>query len=252
MIALIIGLVFFFFGWWKWRQAKKINSEHEIAIKAEEKRLQDLLQKQEAIEKENCSLLKSHDKLIQDIQKEKENTDKIYEEEKIRLLKLVDGCKTSTSAARDQYFDTLEKFYQEQEQLFDNKINALEINYEEQLSKFQEEIKDYEAELHKLRQTRAAAIAAQLKEQEIKDRLEFYCLHPKTSDIQDVQILERVKPQLKNPRILSMLIWSTYFQKDMTALCNNVLGANTVCGIYKITNQTNDKCYIGQSVNVGA
>lgn len=250
MIILIISLVFFFFGWRKWRQAKKINSEREIAIKAEEKRLQDLIHKQEAIEKENRSLLKSRDKLIKDIQKEKENTDKIYEEEKIRLLKLVDGCKASASAARDQYFDSLEKFYQEQEQLFDSKINALESDYGQQLSKFQEEIEDCTAELDKLRKTRAAAIAAQLKEQEIKDKLEFYCLHPKTTDIQDVQILERVKPQLKNPRILSMLIWSTYFQKDMTALCNNVLGTNTVCGIYKITNQTNNKCYIGQSVDI--
>jgi group I intron endonuclease len=47
-----------------------------------------------------------------------------------------------------------------------------------------------------------------------------------------------------------MLIWSTYFQKSMTALCNNVLGTNTICGIYKITNQNNDMCYIGQSVDI--
>ena len=36
----------------------------------------------------------------------------------------------------------------------------------------------------------------------------------------------------------------------MTSLCNNILGAKTVCGIYKITNQKNEKCYIGQSVDV--
>ena len=56
MIIFIISLVFFFFGWRKRRQAKKINSEREIVIKAEEKRLQDLIHKQEAIEKENRSL----------------------------------------------------------------------------------------------------------------------------------------------------------------------------------------------------
>ena len=47
-----------------------------------------------------------------------------------------------------------------------------------------------------------------------------------------------------------MLIWSTYFQKDMTALCNRVLGLTTVTGIYKITNQQSGKCYIGQSVDI--
>lgn len=42
-----------------------------------------------------------------------------------------------------------------------------------------------------------------------------------------------------------MLIWQTYYQKQMTSLCNNVLGVNPICGIYKITNQLNNKCYIG-------
>ena len=36
----------------------------------------------------------------------------------------------------------------------------------------------------------------------------------------------------------------------MTQLCNNVLGTTTICGIYKITNQLTDQCYIGQSVDV--
>jgi group I intron endonuclease len=47
-----------------------------------------------------------------------------------------------------------------------------------------------------------------------------------------------------------MLIWSTYFQKQTTALCNNVLGINKVCGIYKITNLKTGLCYIGQAVDV--
>ena len=47
-----------------------------------------------------------------------------------------------------------------------------------------------------------------------------------------------------------MVIWTTYFQKPMTALSNNVLGTDTICGIYKITNQNNDMCYIGQSVDI--
>lgn len=47
---------------------------------------------------------------------------------------------------------------------------------------------------------------AQLKEQEIKERLEFYCLHPSENDKDDIKELERVKPKLHSPRILSMLI----------------------------------------------
>jgi group I intron endonuclease len=47
-----------------------------------------------------------------------------------------------------------------------------------------------------------------------------------------------------------MLIWSTYFQKQTTALCNNVLGINKVSGIYKITNLKSGLCYIGQSTDI--
>ena len=36
----------------------------------------------------------------------------------------------------------------------------------------------------------------------------------------------------------------------MTALCNKILGTEQITGIYKITNQENNKCYIGQSVNI--
>ena len=36
----------------------------------------------------------------------------------------------------------------------------------------------------------------------------------------------------------------------MTLLCNNVLGVNEVSGIYKITNQKTQQCYIGQAVDV--
>jgi len=36
----------------------------------------------------------------------------------------------------------------------------------------------------------------------------------------------------------------------MTTLCNNILGINKVSGIYKITNIKDNKCYIGQSVDI--
>ena len=112
------------------------------------------------------------------------------------------------------------------------------------------DVEECKVELNKIRATRAAAIEAQRKEKEIKEQLAFYCLTPTNSELDDVRKLEHIKPDLHNPRILSMLIWSTYFQKPMTALCNNVLGTTTVTGIYKITNQKDNMCYIGQAVDV--
>ena len=177
--------------------------------------------------------------------------DKNYLEDTIEILgtqivrenERLDNAKKNTQKHLQGYLeiysDNLEQAYQEAEDRYDKAIAKLTLEFEA-----------VNTELDKIKATRLAAIQANVREQEIKEKLDFYCLTPKTADINDIKTLERIKPQLNNPRILSMLIWSTYFQKDMTALCNKILGLKTITGIYKITNQENDKCYIGQSVDV--
>ena len=66
----------------------------------------------------------------------------------------------------------------------------------------------------------------------------------------DVKKLEKLKESFHQPVVLSKLIWSQYFQKQMNELCDRVLGKQVVCGIYKITNLLTEQCYIGQSVNI--
>ena len=63
-------------------------------------------------------------------------------------------------------------------------------------------------------------------------------------------MLENLKASFHKPVVLSKLIWTQYFQKQMTELCDRVLGKKTICGIYKITNLNSEYCYIGQSVDV--
>ena len=159
------------------------------------------------------------------------------------------------------YCDMLDTLYSEKEKEYDELVFQLEKYYAQKqdamaqeaankIADLQVEIEEQTEELNKLREARKATIAAQLKEEEIKKQKDFYCLPISANDKKDIQILEDVKHRLTNPRILSMLIWSTYFQKRMTTLCNNILGTSVVTGIYKITNQENDKCYIGQSIDV--
>lgn len=95
-----------------------------------------------------------------------------------------------------------------------------------------------------------ARVAALQREQKIKENLSDYCLQVSNADLQDIETLEKIKSKLNKPRILCMLIWQTYFQKQLTALSSKILGNKVVCGIYKITNQLNNQCYIGQSVNI--
>ena len=62
--------------------------------------------------------------------------------------------------------------------------------------------------------------------------------------------LNKIKVSFHQPVVLNKIIWSTYFQKQTTEMCNRILGTTTKCGIYKITNLLTKQCYIGQSVNI--
>lgn len=106
-----------------------------------------------------------------------------------------------------------------------------------------------QAQLNKIKASLSAGVEARLREQEKKDKLNFYKLSINDNDMSDVKMLENLKTSFHNPVVLSKLIWTQYFQKQMSELCDRVLGKKTICGIYKITNLLTEQCYIGQSVN---
>ena len=148
----------------------------------------------------------------------------------------------------------------EENQQIRDELHFLEIKKEQLLNSIQEETQKWEfivtskeeeevkaAEITNMMRARVAALQ---REQNIKDNVSDYCLKVAPEDEADLKMLEELKLRLRKPRILSMLIWQTYFQKQLTTLCNQILGTKTVCGIYKITNQLDNYCYIGQSVDV--
>ena len=158
--------------------------------------------------------------------------------------------KALSNKAFESYCDTLDNSYKEKEREYQEHLSLLRVSYEKHQLDLLRKTDKIREELDSIKATRTAAIPAQIKEKEIKEKRDFYMLCPKTAYIDDIRKLERIKPDLHNPRVLSMLIWSTFFQKPMTTLCNNVLGTSAITGIYKITNQNNDMCYIGQAVDV--
>lgn len=202
-----------------------------------------------------------HEQLTQktkELQKEQDllTIKKVSAEKELKTLKeTLDNqqsmMKSMANSAYSDYCETLESKYKETEKEYDHLIEMCAKRYDdihqELINVHNQELE----ELDKLRKTRESVVIANVREQEIKEQLDFYCLQPTLAEITDIKTLEEVKKKLFNPRILSMLIWSTFFQKNMTALCNRVLKTTSkITGIYKITNQTNDKCYIGQSLDI--
>ena len=155
----------------------------------------------------------------------------------------------------------IEKYVESQQQLADKTVNALYEQAQKQISDINNDIQNtrnvalqkkeqIQTEIDTLKASLAAGVQARLREQQKKEKLNFYKLSINKTDLDDVMILENLKPSLHKPVILSKLIWTQYFQKQMTELCDRVLGKNIVCGIYKITDTLTEQCYIGQSVNI--
>lgn len=63
-------------------------------------------------------------------------------------------------------------------------------------------------------------------------------------------MLNYVSPRLKNPSVISKLIWTEYFQKPTNEMLDYVLPSRDCVGIYKITNDETKEAYIGRSVSV--
>ena len=237
VVGILAGIAFYFY-----KKSKKIEVLNNDTIN-ENKKISNL---NVNLKTTNEKLKKEHEELKNQLHLADMELEIIEKTKEIRQEQMTSMANT----AFEGYCRTLDDSYVEKEKEYDNLIQNLESVYNSKQEELRQQYLKEINELEVVRKTREAAVAAQVREKEIKEKLTFYCLNPSTQDIYDIQTLNAIKPKLHNPRILSMLIWSTFFQKDMTALCNRILGTNKKTGIYKITNQLNDMCYIGQSVDI--
>lgn len=245
IIILLIALCIYFKN-----DTEKINKEIENVNK-------DLALKNNKLQKENNDIVKQSEEIK--IEKIKLSTEvatlnKTIKEKSQLIAEFNEKLSNQQEVSKkafENYFDILDKQYNKTEKEFDEKVAELQQTYqnrsEELHSQFLEESKD----LDELKLTKAAAMEALRKEQEIKEKQSFYCIQLSDEDLADIARLENIKPSLNKPRVLSMLVWSTFFQKPLKALSAQVLNSTEpVCGIYKITNQQTDECYIGQAVDI--
>ena len=175
--------------------------------------------------------------------------------------------KATARASFEQYCDTLDYEYKQKEIEFDADIANLDQLYENKHDAFLREMSQNDAraraqqkqleqdldilrgELEKIRSTRAAAMDAQLREQEIKEKATFYTLQLNEADKRDVAYLQSIEYNLREARPLRMLIWSTFYRDKVNDLAARV-GAVGASGIYKINHIDSGISYIGQAKDI--
>ena len=162
----------------------------------------------------------------------------------------IENSEQVSRKAFENYMDTLDKEYELKEKEYQEAIKLLNESYGDIQNKVNAEIDRIRADLDKISATRAAAIQAQLKEEEIQQKAEYYSLSIDDVDKREVKILQSIENELRDPRPIRMIIWQAYYSKKANELASRVLGTEEKCGIYKITNKINTLCYIGQAKKI--
>ena len=221
---------------------KKVDTAASNANKKIYEETERLKAEYELYKTTNETILSENNKLTTQIEEGKKHLSTIQN--------AIDNQQEMSSNAFKNYCDILEKKYKEVEEEHDMEIEALNTAYSNLQLKLLREADEVRSDLDKIKATRTAAIEAARREKDIESNLTFYCLDISDADKRDIAKLEALKPSLNKPRVLSMLIWQTWFQKPLKALSANVVGATDATGIYKITNIKTKECYIGQAIHI--
>lgn len=202
----------------------------DLKIKKEK---QEAEKRQQLIKLDNDMSLKQKD--INNAEYKLKDIEKQYQD-KIKVIE-------NTEQLAQEKYEAKSKEYNRKLIDEENKYNQLK----EQLNN---EIDSIKEELNSLKATKAAAIEAARKEQEIHDNMDEYCLILPKEEERDIPLLREVQYKVSKPRAVAMAIWSGYYQGVAKSKFPKILGKQNVCGVYKITNQKTGECYIGQAVDV--
>ena len=229
----------------------------------------------EKTRQENIELECKHQELLRDIKDANESF--IYLNGKITILNQqkndvqhsIDDLKlqaeTASKIIYDQAMETMqlqleqsaererEKFEKAKEEYLNEYQSMLSTGVEEYntaIANLQYEKVRLETSIADARSIADAAIAANKRAYEIQQQNDFYKLNLTENDLSEIEKLKDIIPYLRDPEALNKVIWKIYYEKPYTDLIGRVVGAGVKTGIYKITNTTNQMCYVGQAVNV--
>ena len=234
-IGIIIAAIFYIFLYKKYLKLALQKKEEYCSL---ENNINNLIIKQ----KELTEYIQTGEHLVETLHCRIDDAEKI-------LKDLNQQCDKSTyhlnnlNQIIEQRKNQLDEEYTQTAQKYQNKLQHIKESCEAEATIVQ-------FDLESLKKTRHIAIEQWRKQEQEQAQLDGYKLNITVQDKKDIQLLKNIQLQFSHPRVISKLIWQTYFQPLAKQQFIMILGNTTKCGIYKITNINNHKCYIGQSVDI--
>ena len=260
---ILTGLICFVLGIVVWYQHDKniisVKQEHDQAIQAENHRLaiqnEDLYRESKKLENNIYQLqldeqqykgrLKGLDEsLIKAEENAKGAAERFYAE---ALLNAQEKLEQALEKESCNYQKAVDDFEAELAEI--KAESALQFSQEMQIK--QEQLNQATQALQDMQAKVAAAVEASKRQEEMNSQQNFYRIQLSDIDLEEIEKLRAVEPYLRNKEALNKIIWKVFYEKPTTDLIGRVIGNTVQTGIYKITNIDNQKCYIGQAVNLG-
>lgn len=105
-------------------------------------------------------------------------------------------------------------------------------------------------ELAELKEQRDQIVKALKREEALRQNREFHSISIGKNDKEDISILRDFSKKLHKSAPINKLIWSEYVMRPYSEMADRVLGKEKHCGIYKITENSTGRAYIGQSSDI--
>lgn len=214
----------------------------------------DIIHQNEKLKNDNFELSKEYESLrskkeeilnsIENLKEQSENSAKLLFEKSYELAN--EKMNNAAEKMSKEYQQAEEDAKQEYLKLLEEYNNS----FQQKISNKENELKEINIKLKELSEKVSAAVEADKRAMEIKNKNNFYRLILSEQDLNEIQKLSEVRDYLRNSEPLNKVIWKVYYEKPYSDLIGRVVGSGVHTGIYKITNIENGMCYVGQAVNI--
>ena len=218
---------------------------------------QRLLQTQNQLNEKISNLNNDYNSLIKEIDFLKDKKKILDDNYQQASLNAEMYCQKANELASEKFAQSAEQMAQKYQQAEDNYqqeyLKAIEEStkeYTNLIIQKQEELNKISQELVEAKAKQNAIVEANKRAEEVKQKEQFYKLNLSEIDIEEIKKLRSIIPYLRSAEPINKVIWKVYYEKPYTDLIGRVIGQGIHTGIYKITNIENQKCYIGQAVNI--
>lgn len=218
---------------------------------------QKLLQAQNQLNEKISNLNNDYNSLIKEIDFLKDKKKILDDNYQQASLNAEMYCQKANELASEKFAQSAEQMAQKYQQAEDNYqqeyLKAIEEStkeYTNLIIQKQEELNKISQELVEAKAKQNAIVEANKRAEEVKQKEQFYKLNLSEIDIEEIKKLRSIIPYLRSAEPINKVIWKVYYEKSYTDLIGRVIGQGIHTGIYKITNIENQKCYIGQAVNI--